>query len=332
MRPVLLITLLLTITQSQEITIHTDFPYLVTFLQDDEYYGSSRNNSNKDLITKNYRFDIQDIGHLEASFDFAMGDLEIKAGQDDIITGSFKYDSLDYKPKISYETFGTKGIFKARTKSLRHYYDDEGNDHDSDHDYEDDGKRFHIELGDLDDEHVRQELDFQFPPDIPTSMKFEFGLGKADIDLTDLAIAGLELECGLSDVRLSIDEPNSTKCKEVYIESGLGDFNGYGLGYLRAKYINLDVGLGSAYVDLSKQKYDLVGDIEVALGSLELVLPEKANIKIRVDDTFLSSVDVDEMVKTGHKEWSTPDWKSKQPSIELDISIGLGSVDVDLIK
>ncbi|MBC8401972.1 MAG: hypothetical protein H8E14_10830, partial [Candidatus Marinimicrobia bacterium] len=58
----------------------------------------------------------------------------------------------------------------------------------------------------------------------------------------------------------------------------------------------------------------------------------KANIKIRVDDSFLSSVDVDDMIKTGHKEWRTADWNKRWPTIEFDISIGLGSVDVDLVK
>ncbi len=285
----------------------------------------------EDLITKEYDFDLGGVDYLVASFEYALGSLAIESGIGKKITGTIVYDPDEFIPKVSYNTFGSEGLLKAKLKSIN-------SDHDHntsinwDDDDEDQDFRVDIDWSDLKDGDFHQEYDFELPKNIRIDMKMDFGLGEADIDLTDLDIASLELECGLSDVKINCDEENSIKCKEVYIESGLGDFNAYGLGLIRAKYINLDVGLGSAYVDLSTQNTNLRGDINVGLGSLELVLPEKANIKIRVDDSFLSSVDVDDMVKTGHKEWSTSTWNDRYTVIELDIAIGLGSVDVDLVK
>ncbi|MFH1850768.1 MAG: hypothetical protein ABIA75_00325, partial [Candidatus Neomarinimicrobiota bacterium] len=231
---------------------------------------------------------------------------------------------------VNYDTYGNKGDLKIQIKSLKN--DDW--DYHAEHDEDDDRTRytFNFDFDGFDSDKFDQEVNFKLPPAVPIDMELDFGLGDAHIDLTGLSISELNLECGLSDVRLEVEKPNDYKCREVYIESGLGDFNAYGLGNLRSKYLNLEVGLGAAYVDLSQQTTDMSGDISVGLGSLELVLPEKANIKIRVDDSFLSSVDVDDLVKTGHKEWSTTSWNSRQPTIELDISIGLGSVDIDLVK
>ena len=328
MRPITAITLssvlLISLAVGQIITVHPSLPELSAWIYPDDQYKNGHDKAeNTNLVTNDYLFDVSEVTRLSVSFNYMAGSLEIKAGASKQIKGAIKYDPEEFLPSAQYDVFGSKGVFKVKMESLnsRHVYDDDT-----------EGIDFKFGFRDFKNNKYSQEFEFQLPPDIPTNLKLEFALGDADIDLSNLAITGLELECGLSDVRLEVDEVNTTKCKEVYIESGLGDFNAYGLGLLRAEYFNLDVGLGSAYIDLSKQKSDLTGDIDVGLGSLELLLPEKANIKIRVDDSFLSSVDVDDMVKTGHKEWRTADWNKRWPTIEFDISIGLGSVDVDLVK
>ncbi|MBC8402371.1 MAG: hypothetical protein H8E14_12855 [Candidatus Marinimicrobia bacterium] len=328
MRPITAISLssvlLMSLVSGQIITVRPSLPELSVWIYPDDYHKSGYDKTeDADLVTDDYLFDVSRVKRLSVNFNYTAGSLEIKAGTSKQIKGSIKYDPEEFLPSAQYDIFGSKGVFKVKMESLnsRHAYDDDT-----------EGIDFKFGFRDIKNNKYSQEFDFQLPPDIPTDLKLEFALGDADIDLSNLAITSLELECGLSDVRLEVDEINATKCKEVYIESGLGDFNAYGLGLLRAEYVNLDVGLGSTYIDLSKQKSDLTGDIDVGLGSLELVLPKKANIKIRVDDSFLSSVDVDDMVKTGHKEWRTADWNKRWPTIEFDISIGLGSVDVDLVK
>ena len=338
MRKLLLLCLLLiSFGFSQILTNRPNLPILKIFKNHDE--RSSGKTEEGEYSTENYSYNVSDVDYLEVKFDYSLGSLDIEAGKKNMITGTIKYNSDDFTPVVNYENYGSKGIFAARLKAEHARDEDDIHIHSrssrsrssESEDEEDDGIRFKFNFSDLNNEYS-QEFDFKLPPEILINLELDFGVGETDIDLTDLTISNLEMDCGLSDTKLKIDKPNKTKCKEVYIESGLGDLNAYGLGNLRAKYFNLDIGLGSAYIDFSKQKYDLVGDIEVGLGSLDLVLPEKANITLRVEDSFLSSIDVDEMVKTGHKEWSTTDFNERYPNIELDISIGLGSVDVDLVK
>ncbi len=309
--------------------------------QVDEYYSGTGDNDS-DLVTTEYKYDLVDVDELEVRFDYGFGSLDIKPGKKNQIIGEIEYNPHEFTPSVSYDTYGNKGVFKVKIKSnrsderkrerSRSRTDDEKDyDYDYDYDYDSDegSKNYRFDF-DFNKDDLQQEFDFRLPPAIPMDLQMEFGLGEANIDLTGLEISNLDIECGLSDVKLNVDKTNPIKCKEMYIESGLGDFNGDGLGFLRSKYINIEVSLGATYVDLRDQTTDLTGDISVGLGSLELVLPENANIKVRVDDSFLSSIDLDDLEKTGHKEWSSKSWKSRQPTIDLDITIGLGSVDVDL--
>ncbi|NOZ03876.1 MAG: cell wall-active antibiotics response protein, partial [FCB group bacterium] len=86
-----------------------------------------------------------------------------------------------------------------------------------------------------------------------------------------------------------------------------------------------------AIIDLRGEDItDMEGEIEVGLGSLDLILPADANIRIYVDDTFLSSVKIKGLRKEEQNEWISPEWKTGRPNLKFDLSVGLGSVDVEL--
>ncbi len=345
----------------EELEQLAELPAMLALAHDPD--NDDEDDHHTDILVEDYEFEIGKVNNLDVTIEYSLGTLTLESGVAQKITGQIKYDAYEFEPQVDFTTFGTSSELDISVESQHYHYGGQHeHDYEYDYDYDCDDEdsedessrsrsssrshsrsssrqsederdiRIKFGIGDITDDEMTQEIAFQLPIDIPISMETEFGLGNALIDLSGLSVRNLELECGLSDVKVKMSKTNPIKCKEVYIESGLGDFNGYGLGNLRAKYINVDVDLGSSYIDLSDQQTDVTGDIRVGLGSLELVLPEKANIKIRVDDSFLSSVDVDDMVKSGHKEWSTRNWKSRQPTIELDVSIGLGSVDIDLVR
>jgi hypothetical protein len=88
--------------------------------------------------------------------------------------------------------------------------------------------------------------------------------------------------------------------------------------------------MGSAEIDYRGHfTHDVEIDIEVGMGSLELILPDNVNVKAKVHHNFLSSIDMDDLIKKGNY-YLTEDWESDRPTVFLDISVGLGSVDIDL--
>lgn len=265
-----------------------------------------------------YNFDVSEANRIEVDVDYGLGSLDIGPGADEgTIEGFIEYDPRYVTPEVKYSTFGSKGKLGITVRSSKH-------------DFGHDEWSFNWDWKKMRDDEYRSAVDFKFPPFIPLDMNLDFGLGEANIDLSGLSISEFRLDCGLSDVRVQVAEGNTGTCRKVSIQSGLGDFDGRQLGNLKAREFHMEVGLGSADVDLTGDiTDDLEGDMEVGLGSLDLLLPRNANIKLEIEHTFLSSVDVEGLVKDGD-EWVSPSWNEELPTLELEISVGVGSVDVEV--
>ena len=62
------------------------------------------------------------------------------------------------------------------------------------------------------------------------------------------------------------------------------------------------------------------------------MLTDHVNIKLTVDSGLLSSIDVRGLVSKGDGHYESKDWHERWSTIEGQISVGLGSVDVDVEK
>jgi hypothetical protein len=254
-----------------------------------------------------YLFNTRQYKDLDVSISYGLGELTIgPSGEKNEIQGIIIYDARRIVPKVSLENVSSSGVLKVKTEKT---------------DNDDDCRR---RLRDYDN-----DMEFYFPSDIKTDMFLDFGVGDAEIDLTGIALSKLNVNCGLSDVEIEINKRNDVICKTVNIESGLGDLEVYGLGNLAAKDIDINVGLGSAKIDMTGDKiYDVDVDVDVGLGSLDMILPKGVNIEIYVDASFLSSVDIYGLKQKKNKYWVTSEWDSDNPTISMDVNVGMGSVDI----
>lgn len=273
-----------------------------------------------ELTREAYQFDVSDVERIDVDVTYALGSLRIKAGEDEkLVEGFIEYDSDYVTPHVDYHTLGSKGKLDIRTESLRHSRNE-------------DEWSFDVDWKNLHEKDYESVIDFKLPRLTPLDMNLDFGLGKTDIDLSYLTVSEFRLDCGLSDVKVIMTTPNRGTCRRVVIESGLGDFNATGLGNLKTEQLRLEVGMGSANIDLGPDiTDDLEGEISVGLGSLDLTLPKNVNIRLQIERTFLSAVDVDiQGLVRQEDEWSSRDWDKNLPTVDLEISVGLGSVDVEL--
>ena len=258
-------------------------------------------------VTDSYNFDTRQYKDLDVSISYGLGELTIgPSDQKNVIEGSITYDKRRITPKIKMESVSSSGVLSIKTKK----------------DKDKDPCKYRLK-------DFENELEFYFPPQIKTDLFLDFGVGDAEIDLTNIAITKLNINCGLSDVEIEINERNKVICKSVSIENGLGDLEVEGLGNLAAEEIDINIGLGSADIDLSGERiYDTDINVDVGLGSLDMVLPKNANIEIFVDASFLSSVDIYGLKQKKNKYWVTPNWDSDNPTISMDVNVGMGSVDI----
>ena len=265
-----------------------------------------------------YQFDAEDVSRMDVRISYGLGELVIERNiRPDEIQGTIEYQPRYMRPDVDYRTIGSKGILDITVRSLKKGRDDE----DWSHGWDWRGFK---------KEGFESSVDFKLPQGIPIDLDMDFGLGEATLDFSRLSVSDFKLNCGLSDVRVSMETPNPVSCRKVTIESGLGDFDATGLGNLRTKEFDLEVGLGSADVDFSGDIIDdMEGEIDVGLGSLDLTFPDNINIRLDIDRTFLSSIDVNGLVKEDG-EWVTRDWDRHRPTLQLEINVGLGTVDVDV--
>ncbi len=268
----------------------------IIFAQNDDYE-----------VVDSYSFNTRQYKDLDVSISYGLGELTISSSnKKNVIEGSITYDSRRINPIVKIETVSSSGVLTIKTKK--------------DHDKYQGGYKL---------KNIDNEMEFYFPPQIKTDLFLDFGVGDAEIDLTDISITKLNINCGLSDVELEINKRNSVICESVSIENGLGDLSVFGLGNLAAKKIDINIGLGSADIDLSGDRiYDTDINVDVGLGSLDMTLPKKTNIKIYVDSSFLSSVDIYGLKQKKNKLWVSPDWDSSHPTITMDVNVGIGSVDI----
>ena len=258
-------------------------------------------------VVDSYSFNTRQYKDLDISISYGLGELTIgSSNKRDIIEGSIAYDSRRIKPKVKMESVSSSGVLSIKTEKDKSK------------------ANCNYKLKDIDN-----EMEFYFPPQIKTDLFLDFGVGDAEIDLTDISITKLYINCGLSDVELEINKRNNVICESVSIENGLGDLSVSGLGNLAAKNIDINIGLGSANIDLTGDRiYDTDINVDVGLGSLDMILPKKANIEIYVDSSFLSSVDIYGLKQKKNKYWVSPNWESSYPTITMDVNVGMGSVDI----
>ena len=258
-------------------------------------------------VVDSYSFNTRKYKDLDVSISYGLGELTIGPSEEkNIIEGSITYNSYRITPKINMESVSSSGVLTIKTEKNK------------------DKERHIYKFKDFDN-----EMEFYFPPQIKTDLFLDFGVGDAEIDLTDISITKLNINCGLSDVELEINKRNNVVCESVSIENGLGDLSVYSLGNLAAKDIDINIGLGSADIDFTGDRiYDMDINVDVGLGSLDMVLPNKTNIKIYVDSSFLSSVDIYGLKQKKNKLWVSPNWESDYPTISMDVNVGMGSVDI----
>lgn len=312
----LLVSSTLLLGQERDSVIHIDEQVDV---HSDRHIRVLDHRQKNDITKEDFRFDVTGAEEIDVNIEYGMGELTIAAaGEPGTAEGFVRYNAALMTPDVSYRTHGNRGDLHLGLESAYDEWTDE--------------EGLHFNIG-FDWEKFREseydsEMSFNLPTDVPLEIDMEFGLGEANLNLSELAIEHLEIDCGLSDTRIEMETRNPAVCRRVYIEAGIGDLNGDGMGNLRIEDLHLTVGLGAADLDLRGEiTEDMEAEIEVGLGSLELILPEDVNIHLTVEHSFLSSVDVSGLVEE-RDEWLSRDWMQGRPTLEIDISVGLGSVDV----
>ena len=177
----------------------------------------------------------------------------------------------------------------------------------------------------------RGELELELAHGVPMDLELDFGAVRADLDLGGLSLTDLQLRTGASESRLDFSEPNPVAIRRARLEVGAADFSARRLGNLNAGEIDVSAGVGEVTLDLSGEwQRDSRVNVQMGLGSLDLVFPEGLGVKL-VKESFLTSLDPQGLVKRGDAYYS-PDWESAERRVTVEVEAAFGSIDVRWVR
>ena len=153
------------------------------------------------------------------------------------------------------------------------------------------------DFGDWPDE---ASLELELAPGVPLDLDLNFGAGRAELDLTGLAVGKLVVNTGASESVIRIDEVNRERMASADFNVGAADLHVHGVGNLNAEQVTVKSGLGSVTLRLDgewpEDGYLVVG---MGLGALNLQIPRSLGVRLRRPGSLLASIETEGLERAG---------------------------------
>ncbi len=171
------------------------------------------------------------------------------------------------------------------------------------------------------------ELKVMLAQGVPMDLRLDFGAGRAVVDLGGLELRDLDLKTGASESTLDVSRPNPGSLRQAHLDIGAAQFTAHNLGNLNLERLEVNAGVGDIKLDFAGSlKHDVVVDIDMGLGSLELTIPEGVGVRVE-RSSFLTTFDAEGFDRRDGVYYSS-NWDSADRQIEIDIKAAFGSIRV----
>lgn len=170
------------------------------------------------------------------------------------------------------------------------------------------------------------------PTGIPVQLDFSVGAGYNDLNMSGLKISDLNLVSGACATKLRFNEPNPVTMKKLRLSTGASKLVVEGLGNANFEEMDFSGGASNVVLDFSGSDFHASKsskvNVSIGAGSLRILLPKEAGVKIKYADNFFSSIALpDDFTQDGEWFYSGNFSKAKHV-LELHVSSGVGSVRV----
>jgi len=121
-------------------------------------------------------------------------------------------------------------------------------------------------------------------------------------------------------------ELGNLNLKSISMSLGAGEFN-VNLKSTNASTLKVNAGVGEATIDLSgKRKDELDAEFNCGIGTLKLILPQSAGIRVSLSG-LIGNIDMNGLVKKGGYYYNDA-WETRAPRMRIDINGGIGDVKI----
>jgi len=174
----------------------------------------------------------------------------------------------------------------------------------------------------------------------PFSMDVKCGVSMGDWDLGGLPLTDLTLQAGVSNNSLSFDAPNPEALRLLKLSAGAGDLEAGGLLNANFDRMKVEGGVGEVRLGFTGKSLDRNARVDIGggVGSFRITVDETVPTRVSVEG--LASVSAHGgFLQTRSRGFPlggvyTNDAyeKSKEPSLRIDIRMGVGSVSLDTTR
>jgi hypothetical protein len=195
------------------------------------------------------------------------------------------------------------------------------------------GERKFINLGGWfsgDDVEGPANLELSLSNRVPIDLALSVGAGEHDIDLSGMKISSLALSSGACRTSIAFKKPNSEAMQKLKISTGASSLDVDGL--CNANFQEFSFSGGASEVTLSydgELQRTCKSKISVGAGSVRLVFPRNAPVKIYYDDNIFSSLDIPSGFTKKGSTYTTTAYSEAGKTIDISISSGMGAVSVE---
>jgi hypothetical protein len=172
------------------------------------------------------------------------------------------------------------------------------------------------------------ELRLVLPRTVPLDLDLEFGGTQSTLDLGEMSLQSLRLECGATDATLLFSKPNRIRMRELEVNVGAADFTALHLANANADQIRVRGGVGGVDLDFGGTwTHDVTVTTRLAVGKLALRVP--ADVGLRLELTRLAAgFDQTGLVKRSDGAWYSQNFDSAPHKLRVKAETFFGTVEV----
>jgi len=249
------------------------------------------------------KIDAEGADKLVVVFDFGAGTLVIEPGdiEEAAIVDIF-YDTRRVDYLIDYKKRGNTGYLDMESVI-----------------------RKHRNVDDLDN-----EWDATLSNRYSTEINFDLGACEVDIDLGGIPLTSLDIEIGAASGTIEFSKPNPERIREISIDVGASSLELEDFGNANFDYMKISSGAASIDLDM---RGDYSGEseinIDVGVGSMDVIIPKGVAVSIETDNGLFSSVDFhgEDLKEIDDDLYESRDFDDAKDRIIIRVDVGIGSVD-----
>ncbi len=255
--------------------------------------------------TERFSFKPVNIDKLEVRIELGAGEFELRVEDiEDVAIAEVEYDERKVEVFTDYDEKGSTGIVEFESETR---------------------KKFNIDTED-------NRWDIVLSEKYPTELDIDIGACEAEIDLGGLPLTYLNFDVGAAEARILFSRPNPGRAEDLTINAGAVDLKVKELGNANFDRLSFDGGAGDFDIDFSGEYKGMSrAKISIGLGSAKIRIPSNLPVRIETDESFLSSVDFrheDKSCLDGDDYYETKDFRRSEYGLDLEVSVGLGSIEI----